>query len=68
MAVIKVIELIGVSSDGWEDAVKNVVREACRTIDNVTGVEVMSNTAVVKEGELTEYKATVKVAFAVTGR
>jgi len=68
MSVAKVIELIGVSDNGWEDAVRNAVRDASKTIDNITGVEVISTTANVKDGELTEYKASVKVVFGLTDR
>jgi len=68
MSVAKVIELIGVSDNGWEDAVRNAVRDASKTIDNITGVEVISTTANVKDGELTKYKASVKVVFDLTDR
>ena len=54
MSVAKVIELIGVSDNGWEDAVRNAVKDAAKTIDNITGVEVISTTANVKDGELTQ--------------
>lgn len=68
MGVAKVIELIGVSDNGWEDAVRNAVRDASKTIDNITGVEVISTTANVKDGELTKYKANVKVVFGLIDR
>lgn len=68
MGVAKVIELIGVSDNGWEDAVRNAVRDASKTIDNITGVEVISTTANVKDGELTKYKTNVKVVFGLTDR
>ena len=68
MAVIKIIELIGVSSKSWEDAVNNAVKDASKTIDNITGVEVIHATAKVKDGAVTEYRADVKVAFVVTDR
>jgi dodecin len=68
MTVVKVIELIGVSEKGWEDAVREGVRKASETIDNITGVEVLSVTARVKNGELTVYKANLKIAFGLTDR
>lgn len=68
MSIAKVIELIGVSDKGWEDAVRNAVRDASKTVDNITGVEVISTTANVKDGELTKYKASVKVVFDLTDR
>ena len=65
MSVAKIIELVGESSKSFEDAVKNAVAEAARTIENITGVEVHNLTAQVKDGEIVEYKATVRLAFGV---
>lgn len=65
MAVIKVIELVGTSPTSWEDAARNVVAEAAKTVRNITGVNVIGQTAVVKDGDITEYRANVKVAFVV---
>lgn len=65
MAVIKVIELVGTSHEGWEDAVKQVVKEASSSLREITGVDVVNQTALVENGNITEYRATVHVAFAV---
>ncbi|HAH97330.1 MAG TPA: hypothetical protein DCY84_04645 [Firmicutes bacterium] len=67
MTVVKIIELLGESNTSWEDAVKNAVKSASSTVDNITGVEVLNMTAGVHDGDLTEYKANVQVAFAVKG-
>ncbi len=67
MTVVKVLELVGESKSGWEDAARQAVAEAARTVRGITGVEICNWTAGVKDGELTEYKANVKVAFAVDG-
>ena len=40
MAVVKVIELLGESEQGWEDAARKVVEEATRTLHGVTSVYV----------------------------
>ena len=68
MAVVKVVELVGESKKGWEDAVKNAVANAAKTIDNITGVHVENFTANVNEGDIVEYKANVKIAFGVLDR
>jgi len=68
MSIIKVVELIGISDKGWEEAARIAVKGASQTIKNITGVEIVSNTASVKDGELTEFKACVKVAFLLTDR
>ncbi|MCE5285788.1 MAG: dodecin family protein [Pelosinus sp.] len=63
--VVKVIELVGSSNYNWTDAVNNAVQEASKTIDDITGVEVSNFTANIQEGNVTEYKANVQIAFYV---
>lgn len=68
MTVAKVIDLIGVSNNSWEDAARNAVKDASKTLENITGVEIINYTGTVKNGEVTEYKASVRVAFGITDR
>jgi len=63
--VIKVLELVGTSKESWQQAAENAVREAARTVDHITGLEVSNMTADVREGQITGFSANVKVAFAV---
>lgn len=63
MSVVKVFELVGESSLNWNDAVQNAIREASRSIDNITGVEVYNLTGGVDNGRIFEYKANVKIAY-----
>ncbi len=63
--VVKVIELVGSSRRNWTDAVENAVQEAAKTIDDITGVEIVNLTASVHEDRITEYRANVKLAFCV---
>ncbi|SJZ62262.1 dodecin family protein [Selenihalanaerobacter shriftii] len=65
MAITKIVELVGESKDNWRDAAANAVKEANKTIDEITGVEILNLTADVKDGEIIEYKANVQVAFPV---
>lgn len=39
--------------------------EAARTVRNISGLDVVSQTAVVKDRPITEYRANVKIAFVV---
>jgi len=66
-AVVKVIELVGSSPSSFSDAVRNAVATASRTIRNITGVDVLSSTATVQDGEINLYKVQVKIAFLVDG-
>jgi flavin-binding protein dodecin len=63
---IKVIEVIGVSDESWEDAVAQAVGKASESVKGITGVEVIAQTAKVSDGKVTQYNATVKLAFVVS--
>jgi len=65
MPVVKIIELLGISNQSFEDAVENAVSEAAITIRNITGVDVKSFKADVKDGKIVQYKANVKIAFLI---
>jgi flavin-binding protein dodecin len=65
MSVVKIIELIGTSPDGWNEAVQNAVTEAAKTVKNIKGVHVKRCTAKVKDNKIVEYNADVKIAFIV---
>lgn len=65
MSVVKIIELIGVSKNNWPEAAENALKEAHKTIRNITGIDVIGWTAEVEDGQITNYKANVKVAFIV---
>jgi len=63
--VAKVIELIGSSPKGWDEAAQNAVKEAARTIRNIRGVYLKECTAKVKEDRIVEYRSVVKISFVV---
>lgn len=67
MPVVKVVELVGESRTSWQDAVEQAVREASKTVRNISGVEVKNWTANVDGQSIVEYKADVHVAFTVDG-
>ena len=66
-AVVRVIELVGVSSKSWSDAAQQAVARASQTLRHVTGLDVLKSSAVVKDGKITEYHVNVKVAFIMEG-
>jgi dodecin len=65
--VAKIIDIIGSSDKGWEDAAQVAVDEAKKTIHGITGVEITDMTAKVdpNTGRITQYRAAVKIAFGV---
>ena len=65
VAVIKVVELLGTSPKGWEDAVQSALKRASTTIKGITGVDVLGWNGVVRNGRIAEYRAHLKIAFEV---
>jgi len=65
MSVVKILELIGSSPDGWNEAVQNAVTEAAKTVKNIKGIHVKRCTAKVEDNKIVEYNANVKIAFIV---
>jgi flavin-binding protein dodecin len=65
MAIVKVIELIASSEKGLEDAIKNAVEEASRTIHNIDSVFVKDIKVHVKDGKISTYGIICKVSFRV---
>ncbi len=63
--IAKVVELIGQSTVSWDDAVRSAVNRASETVDNITGVEILNQTADISNGKIVEYKVDLKLAFGV---
>jgi hypothetical protein len=65
MTAVKIIKVLGTSTESWEEAAREAVRQAAESVDGVRGIEIEDWTASVEDGEITEYKATVEIAFPV---
>jgi len=63
MAVVKVIELLGESEESWEDATRQVIAEATRTLRGVTSVYVKEFQATVENDGVKNYRVNAKVSF-----
>ena len=66
MAVIKTIDLVGVSTESWRDAAHKALQEATKTLRNVEGFNVLETSAVVQDGEISEYHTHVRIRFRIT--
>ena len=65
MAVIKTIDLVGVSSQSWKDAATQALAEASRTIRGISGMEVLDTSCTVEDGEISEYLTHVRIKFRI---
>jgi flavin-binding protein dodecin len=67
MGVILIREMVGTSPRSWSDAARNAVATASKTVRNIQTVEVVKSTAVVTDGEITEYRVDLKIGFEYEG-
>lgn len=65
MAILKVIEVLANSKTSWEDATRNAVAEASKTVKNISSVYVQEQSCVVKNGKVKEFRVNVKITFQI---
>ena len=62
---VKLIELMGTSTESWPKAVEEAVTKAGESLRNIQAVDVLSLKAKVENGKISEYRANVKIAFVI---
>ena len=62
-SVYKVVEVIGTSTQSWEDAAKNAVKTAGRTLRDLRVAEVVKTDMTVKAGKVQTYRTRVLLSF-----
>lgn len=65
MAVIKTIDLVGVSTESWRDGAVQALKEASKTIRGITGMDILETSCNVKDGEISEYLTHVRIKFRI---
>lgn len=68
MGVTKVIEVIGLSPVSSDEAVREAVRAASRSIRGVSRVDVISVTCDVTDNDVSQWHALVKISFPVESK
>ncbi len=66
-SVYKIIELVGTSTVSWEDAAKNAVDLASKSLRDLRVAEIVSLDLKIEDGRVTAYRAKVKVSFKFEG-
>ena len=62
-SVYKIIELVGTSEISWEDAAKNAVETAGKTLKNLRIAEIVKLDMKVENGMVTAYRARITLSF-----
>ena len=62
-SVYRVTDLVGTSKVSWEDAVKNAIMTASKTLRDLRVAEVTRFDVTIDKGKITAYRARVNVSF-----
>ncbi len=61
--VYKIIEVVGSSATGIEDAIERAIARAASTIDEVRWFEVKETRGHVEDGRVAHYQVTLRIGF-----
>ena len=56
-------EIIGTSTESWEDAAKKAIETAAKTLEGIRIGEVVTQDVTVENGKLTNYRVRLSVSF-----
>jgi flavin-binding protein dodecin len=66
-SVYKIIELVGSSPTSWEEAAKQAVEKAAKTLKNLRIAEINKLDMRIEDGKVTAYRARVNISFKYQG-
>lgn len=66
-SIYRVTEVIGTSAKSWEDAARNAVETAAKTLRDLRVGEVAKLDLTIDDGKVTAYRARVNISFKYDG-
>ena len=63
--MVKVIEVIGTSDQGFTEATQNAVNEAAKTVKNIQSIYIMHMNANVENNQIKSYAVNAKISFEI---
>ena len=67
MSIAKVTEVTASSTVSFEDALKQGIARADKTLKKIEGAWIQEQKVVVRNGEIAEYRVNMKVTFVLEG-
>jgi len=62
-SIYRVTEVIGTSTESWEDAARRAVETAAETLRDLRVGEVVKLDVTIEDGRVTQYRARVNISF-----
>lgn len=66
-SIYKIIEVVGTSTKSWEDAARNAVEAAGKTVKDLRVAEIVRLDMTVDEGKVINFRARVNLSFKYHG-
>jgi len=66
-SIYRVTEVIGTSTKSWEEASKNAVETAAKTLRDLRVGEVRKLDLTIEKGKVTSYRARINISFKYEG-
>lgn len=63
--VYKLIELIGSSPNGTDEAIRNAIEKAAQTVKHMDWFEVVETRGHIVDGKIAHYQVTLKIGFRI---
>lgn len=67
MTMLKVLEVLAQSDKSWEDAARNAVSEAEKSVRGIKSIYIKEMEAGVENGEVTNFRINAKISFVLEG-
>ena len=62
-SIYKIIDVVGTSRNSWEEAAKNAVETAGKSLEDLRVAEVVKLDMVIEKGKVVAYRARVTISF-----
>lgn len=63
MSVYKIIEIVGTSVKSWEDAAKQALETATKSLEDIRVAEVIKQDVTVENGKVSSYRVRLNISF-----
>lgn len=68
MSTEKHLKLTGMSNISWKDAIVQTINEASKTLDYISSIRILEQTAKIDGNKIIEYYATIDLSFGIEKR
>jgi flavin-binding protein dodecin len=66
-SIVKIVEIIAQSDKSFDDAARQAVREAAKTVRNIKSIWIDNFSGVVEGDKIVEYRVNAKLSFLIEG-